>query len=215
MQKIKLSRHQQFIEFEKITLKPLPPYPFEYRHHKQATVHIDYHVEIDKHYYSVPYTYMYKKVDVYLSENTVEVFYQGERIALHQRCHLRRYRFSTLDEHMPPHHKAYREELNDSEVEKLLAWAKPLGDVVFDCVRKFFQTRAFPQQGIRAVLGLKRLHKQYGHHSFVSACQKSLIHNRFRCQFIEEALKHDLIFSSPKKLLTSSISHCRGKTYFQ
>ncbi len=148
MQKIKLSRYQQFVEFEQAALKPLPHYSFEYRHYKQATVHLDYHVEIDKHYYSVPYSYIHKKIDVYLTEKLIELFYQGERIALHSRHYSKRYQFTTLDEHMPPHHKAFKEELNDAEIEKLIAWARPLGEVVLDCVKKFFMVRTFPQQGI-------------------------------------------------------------------
>lgn len=214
MQKIKVSRYQQFVEFEQSVLKLLPQYSFEYKEHKLATVHLDYHVEFDKHYYSVPYSYIHKKVDIYLAERTIEIFYQGNRIALHQRCYLKRYKFTTLDEHMPANHKAFREELNDSEINKLLAWAKPLGDVVFECVKKFFLVRAFPQQAIRAVLGLKRLHRQYGHQPFVLACQKSLVQNRYRCQFIEEALKHDL--THPLQNVTPpSQNYCRGKSYYQ
>jgi transposase len=214
MQKIKLSRYQQFIEFEKAALKALPAYQFEYKSHKLAKVHLDYHVEIDKHYYSVPYRYIHKKVDVYLTENIIEIFYQGERIALHQRSYLRRYKFTTFEDHMPPNHRAFREELNDAEVEKLLAWAKSLGDVVFECVKKFFLVRTFPQQAIRAVLGLKRLHRQYGHNPFVLACQQALTQNRYRCPFIEEILKHDLTRSSPNNSL-SSHPYCRGKSYYQ
>ncbi len=214
MQKMKMSRYQQFIEFEKECLKPLPTYAFQYKEHKLASVHLDYHIEVDKRYYSVPYQYIQKKVDVYLTDKIIEVFYQGQRIALHQRTYLKKYKFTTLEEHMPPNHKAFREELNDSEIEKLLAWAKSLGDVVFECVKKFFLVRTFPQQAIRAVFGLKRLHRQYGHQSFVLACQKSLAQNRYRYQFIEEVLKHNLTHSSANTYLSSQ-HYCRGKTYYQ
>lgn len=214
MQKIQRSRYQQFVELEQAALKPLPAYPFEYKAHKLATVHLDYHVEIDKHYYSVPYHYIHKKVDVYLSENTIEIFYQGERIALHQHSSQKRYKFTTLEEHMPPNHKAFRNELNDAEVDKLLAWASSLDTIVLECVKKFFLMRVFPQQAIRAVLGLKRLHRQYGHKLFVSACQQALTQQRYRCQFIEEILKHDLIHSAPNNQAAPH-PYCRGKSYYQ
>lgn len=215
MQKLKLSRYQQFLEFEKTALKPLPHYPFEYRQHKHARVHLDYHVEVDKHYYSVPCKYIQKQVDIYLTEKVIEIFYQSERIALHQRSHANSYKFTTLTEHMPPNHKAFRDELNDAEIEKLMTWARSFGEVVLECVKKFFITRPFPQQAIRAVLGLKRMHRKYGHHRFVLACQKALAHNRYRCQFIEENLKHDLTHSISQRKYSPSQDYCRGKSYYQ
>ena len=88
-------------------LAPLPATPFELAEWKQATVQFNYHIAVDKMYYSVPYQYIKDKVDVRITDTTIEIFYHHSRIASHRRLHGRSGRYSTVTDHMPPNHKKY------------------------------------------------------------------------------------------------------------
>ena len=214
MQKTKISRQQQFEETEKNVLKPLPAYRFELQEWKKATVHVDYHVDIKRHFYSVPYRFIGKRVDVCLTKNTVEVFYLSERIALHPRDDSPA-RFSTLEEHMPSSHQLYLQEQKDGSVEFFMNWAKQRGEIVYQYIEKFFASRTFPQQAIRACFGLKRLSEQFGNARFEKACEKALAMHRYRYQTIEEILKHDLDKPTENSSRTYRVEDFRGKKYYQ
>ena len=94
-------------EEEKAFLLPLPPRPFELSEWKIATVSLNYHISVDKMNYSVSHEYIRQKVDVRITKNTVEVFYGGNRICSHKRLYGRFGQYSTLEDHMPPHHQQY------------------------------------------------------------------------------------------------------------
>jgi transposase len=106
MQRINLSRQQQFEQFEKSALRPLPLHRFELQEWKKAKVHIDYHICILKHFYSVPHRFVGQRVEVCITKSRIEVFHQSQRIALHPRDDTP-HRFTTLTEHMPPKHQHY------------------------------------------------------------------------------------------------------------
>jgi Mu transposase-like protein len=219
MQRINLSRQQQFEQFEKSALRPLPLHRFELQEWKKAKVHIDYHICILKHFYSVPHRFVGQRVEVCITKSRIEVFHQSQRIALHPRDDTP-HRFTTLTEHMPPKHQHYQQELNDMSIASLLAWAKSVGPHTLACVDKFFQVRAFPQQAIRAILGLKRLANRFGNERFENACQQTLELHRYRLQTVEAILKHDLDKKAlPKKSTTSKILKCpehfRGSHYYK
>lgn len=215
MQRIELSRLQQFEQTEKSTLKPLPTTRFEMQEWKHAKVHIDYHICVNKHFYSVPFTLIGKRVDVSVTKNQVAVFHQTQRVAIHQRDDTPN-RFTTLEEHMPKQHRAYLQEERDASAERLMHWAKEIGPYTHACVEQFFKARAFPQQAIRAVLGLRRLAQHYGQSIFEKACQKTLSLHRFRYKTVEDILKHRL-YEEPKattKMITHP-AHFRGATYYK
>lgn len=215
MQRINLSRQEQFETIEKATLKPLPAQRFELQEWKKAKVHMDYHIYVNKHFYSVPHKLIGAYVDVALTQQRIEVFHNGQRVAVHPRDDSPN-RFSTLESHMPQKHRAYLDEERDASVERLMNWAKTMGANVYDCVEQFFKTRYFPQQAIRAVLGLKRLSQHYGQEAFDKACQKTLKLHQYRYKTVETILKHRL-YEEPKittQIITQS-AHVRGATYFQ
>lgn len=218
MQHIPLSRQQQFESLEKPVLKPLPIHRFEIQTWKKAKVHKDYHISIHKHFYSVPYGLIGKTVEVCVTQYRVEVLYLCKRIAIHQRDDTP-YRFTTLEKHMPPQHRYYLEQEKDVNIKELLVWAKQMGEASLKCVDKFFQVRPFPQQGIRAVLGLKRLAQRFGQERFERACQKALNLNRYRLRTIEEILKHELGESQQLNVKTTkspqALEHFRGARYYQ
>lgn len=103
-QKLASSRRRLFDEIERPALKGLPREHFEFAEWCKAKVHIDYHIQVEKHFYSIPYQLVGKEVEVRLTRNTIEIFSQGERVASHYRNPITG-RFTTLKEHMPMHHR--------------------------------------------------------------------------------------------------------------
>lgn len=100
-QKKEGSRTSLFFEEERPFLMPLPATRFELADWKKATVQFNYHISIEKMLYSVPYEYIKKKVDVRVTEHTIEIFYNHNRIASHRRLTGRPGQYSTITEHMP------------------------------------------------------------------------------------------------------------------
>lgn len=141
---------------EKPELRPLPDQRYEMAEWRKARVHIDYHVQVDYHYYSVPFKLIRKEVEVRLTAMTVEIFFRGERVASHRRSH-KRYAYTTLPEHMPPGHKAYAER----DPQKLLQRGRLVGPAVEEFMRQILQSRPHPEQGYRACLGILRLSATY------------------------------------------------------
>ena len=108
-QKKEGSRQKLFLEDEKPLLMPLPATRFELAEHRTATVQFNYHIAVDKMYYSVPYQYIKDKVDVRVTDTTIEIFKDFRRIASHKRLYGRPGQYSTVLEHMPPDHQKYLE----------------------------------------------------------------------------------------------------------
>lgn len=103
-----LSRWELFERTERDALAPLPQAPFVFARWKDAKVSTDYHIEVERHYYSVPYTLVQRQVRVKTTERQVEIFFESQRVAAHQRSKVP-YRHTTLPEHMPPQHWAYKQ----------------------------------------------------------------------------------------------------------
>ena len=103
------SRLSLFLGEEMPLLAPLPATPFELAEWKQATVQFNYHIAVDRMFYSVPYQYIKNKVDVRITDTTVEIFYNHNRIASHRRLYGRSGQYSTVTEHMPQEHQKYLE----------------------------------------------------------------------------------------------------------
>jgi transposase len=108
MEHLERSRCELFEELDKPALSPLPDQPYEFAEWKKATVNIDYHVEFEKHYYSVPYTLLHKEVWIRATQSTIEIFRNRKRIASHRRAKSPG-RHTTVSEHMPPAHQKYLE----------------------------------------------------------------------------------------------------------
>lgn len=163
------SRRQLFEELDRPALRPLPAVPFEMAEWVWARVNIDYHVGYAKHYYSVPYRYLHKRVEIRATAQTVEVFYKRERIASHVRDD-RPYHFTTLPEHRPESHRAVLE----WNPERFISWAERTGPLVAEMVRRIIESRPHPEQGYRASLGLMRLGTRYGNARLEAACERAL-----------------------------------------
>lgn len=186
-QKMETSRRELFESVDKPALKPLPAERYQYADWGYAKIHIDYHFVFDHHYYCVPYQYIHHHVQIRATSKTVECFYQGKRIAVHVRSHVR-YGYTTLKEHMPPAHLAHAE----WSPERMKRWANKMGENTSRYIDRMIATRAFPQQAFRACLGLLRLGKQFGEKRLEKACEMALSVGATRYQQVESILKKRL-----------------------
>jgi len=169
MEHLGKSRRELYEELDRPALRPLPPEPFEMAEWSRARVNIDYHVVFAKHYYSVPYRYLHKKVEIRATVRTVEVFCRGERIASHVRDDAP-YHYTTLAEHRPESHRAYLE----WTPERFVRWAESAGPFTAEMVRRILESRPHPEQGYRASLGIMRLGSHYGNARLEAACERAL-----------------------------------------
>jgi hypothetical protein len=202
---------------EKAALRPLPTSRYEPCEWKNVKVHMDYHICINKHFYSVPHRLIGKKLEACISKTRIDLMYESTRIATHVRDD-KPNQFTTIEEHMPAEHIHYRQEQNDASIEKLTAWSKHMGPASEECVKKFFQTRPIPQQAIRAVLGLKRLAEIYGRDSFELACEKTIALHQYRYRVVLDILKHGLFAKKESVNDTQIINnheHFRGGSYYK
>lgn len=163
-----LSRRALFEEVDQPALKPLPQQPFVFARWKSAKVSFDYHIEVERHYYSVPYWLVQRDVRVKVSETLVEVFHDGARIACHERSRLS-YRHTTLPEHMPPEHWAYKRQSK----QRFVAWAETIGAETTQQVMAIFERKDHEEQAFRSVRGLQRLVQQYGAAKVEAACHRA------------------------------------------
>jgi len=168
-QKLEGSRKSLFEEHEKPRLRPLPAERYEYAQWKKAKVNIDYHVDLDHHYYSVPYRLIHETVEARLTAGTVEIFHKGLRVASHRRSQVRGHA-TTLKEHMPPAHARMLE----WTPERLASWAEKTGPATRELVEAIMASKEHPQQGFRACLGILRLARKYGAERVEAASRRAL-----------------------------------------
>lgn len=165
------SRATMFAD-ERVQLLPLPKTPFEQSSWKIATVAFNYHIEVDERYYSVPFEYIKRKVDVRITRNTVEVFFDGSRICSHIRKHGKRGQYETQEAHMPPNHKKYIE----WNGERFKRWAAKIGENTVAVIETILTTHKVEQQGYRACMALLKLSEQYSPERLEAACAKALFY---------------------------------------
>ena len=213
-QKLEGSRASLFEELDRPALRPLPPTRYAFAQWKQPTVHIDYHAEVDKHRYSVPYQLVHKKVDVRSTQSTVEIFFKGKRVASHKRSP-HKGGFTTLEEHMPKAHREYAEWTPD----RLIRWARKTGGQTEKLIEKILASRPHPQQGFRSCLGILRLGKRYGPERLEAACKRALAINSLSYKSVESMLKHRLdqkpLPEEQPQLPAIEHTNLRGPEYYQ
>lgn len=168
-QKLEGSRRSLFEELDRPALRPLPPTRYEYAEWKQASVHIDYHIQVDGRFYSVPHQLARKPVEVRLTATTVEIFHRGQRVAAHRRAH-RKGSYSTEATHMPEHHRAHLE----WTPERFRHWGRGVGPETARLVDGIIERRPHPQQAYRTCLGLMRLERDYGRQRLEAASARAV-----------------------------------------
>jgi len=212
-QKLEGSRDSWFAAYEKSKLLPLPATPFELATWSQASVNIDYHVVVDKHYYSVPYQLIHQTLDVRLTAATVELFQHGKRVAAHARS-AQPGLFTTLHEHRPKAHQQHLEWTPG----RIVQWAQKTGPGCAELVRQILENKPHPEQGYRACLGIIRLGKAVGQERLEAACRRALHFGTCSYRSIDSILKHRLDQQpwEPELPLNSpDHANVRGRDYYQ
>lgn len=181
------SRLSLFEEIERAALRPLPLTTYEFALWPTARVNIDYHLEVDRHYYSVPYRYVGELCDVRLTASTLEVFLRGRRIASHLRSY-KRGGFTTEPSHMPESHRRHLEWTPS----RIVSWAKQTGPATGEFAEGILESRSHPEQGYRACLGIMRLGRRYGGDRLEAACKRALTVRAFSYRSVESILKNGL-----------------------
>ncbi len=180
------SRRELFARFDQPALRPLPAERFVYTEWRQARVNIDYHIDVERHLYSVPHRLIHQTVDVRLSATTVEVFQRGTRLWVHARQH--HPGFTTIPEHMPHAHRAHLE----WSPSRLIQWGATVGPQTAALVEQILASRPHPEQGYRSCLGLLRLAKQYGPERVEVASGRAVAAGARSYRHVEAMLKHGL-----------------------
>jgi transposase len=169
MKRLGVSRAEMFDGLDRPALKPLPAEPFLYAEWRLRRVSLDYHVDLEGHYYSVPFRLIKEQVEARLTARTIEIFHKGERVAVHRRGGLRG-RHTTVPEHMPSSHRRYA----DWTFERLQREAAAVGPSTGRLVALILESKPHPEQGFRACLGILRLARQYGRDRLEAACDRGL-----------------------------------------
>jgi transposase len=210
MQKQKQSRKELFEELDKPNSLELPQQRFVFRQSYSPTINLDYHIEIEKRYYSVPWNLYGKKIQAYLSDGTVSVFLGSERIALHSE-QKKPYTYSTQPEHMPPHHRSCL----DWSIALVLRKAKEVGPATEALIKKVIAQKTHPQQGFRPAQGILRLATTYGNSRLEAAAGIAAAFNFTRVHQIALMLKNGKDLPAEEATGTvANTNNIRGQQYY-
>jgi transposase len=212
MRHVGKSRRQLFEEIERAALAPLPATPFEYAEWKSAKVHPDYHVEVDKTFYSVPHRLIGRRVDVRLTHRTVEIFYDHQRVASHVR-RSQRSGHVTVNEHMPKAHQRYANMTPAS----LITMAARIGANAAILVERMMRERPHPEQGFRSAMGIIALARRYERERLEAACERALTINAISYSSVSAILKSGLERARTTEPVKATPVHAniRGGAYYQ
>jgi transposase len=169
-QKKDTSRLEAFENEEKFALTPLPARPFELSMWKSVTVPYDYHIEVDKMFYSVPYEYIKHQVEIRETRIVIEVFFKNLRIASHKRLYGTVGQMSTLEQHMPENHQKY---VNHTP-QAVFEWARKNGPFTELVLKSIFKRYSTEQQALKVSLGFMKLADTHSPALLEEACMRAL-----------------------------------------
>ena len=188
MQQYKQSRQQRFLDLDKPYARELPPARFTLTQVKtDVRVAPNYHIEFDKHFYSVPYEFARKQVDVYQSGSVIEIYHDGQHVCRHQK-QPPNYRYTTSDAHMPPEHKFVR----GWSAPWFIAQAHKIGESTAFLVSQILDSKRHPEQGFRTALGILNLKKQYPGERIEKAAERALHFGNLSFQGMKNILAQEL-----------------------
>jgi len=215
MQQIKISRRELFEQVESSELLPLPAKKYEFKTFKKQKVQFNYHIYLsdDKHYYSVPYRFRGRDVELIYSQRVVEIYYNNCRIALHLRTNGPD-RYTTLSEHMPPNHKW----IVKWTPRRFKNWAKDIGPNTHIVIKQILDSCNHPVQGFKSCLGILNMPKKYGDARVEKACKRAIEFKYYSCKGIKKILDNKLediqdeldLFSNPFPVH----ENVRGSSYY-
>jgi transposase len=181
------SRRSLFEQLDRPALKPLRADPYALAYWKPVRANIDYHVEVERHYYSVPYQLVGEQLEARYTANTVEIFHRGTRVASHARSYVA-HKATTLAEHRPRSHQAHLEWTPS----RLINWAAGVGPATASVVGGILEQKPHPEMGYRACLGILGLAKTYTAARLEAACQRALLLRIYSYQSLKSMLKRSL-----------------------
>jgi transposase len=208
------SRRQQFEDIERKTLLPLPLLHYEFKKQSYATVMRHGHVCLssDKHYYSVPYAFIGKKVKLMYSRYKVEIFHDYERIALHKRLQSP-YKYTTDNEHIPANHRFVVE----LESDRLLRQAEEIHKEVRLYISKILAKNQHQEQAYKSCLGVLSFVKKVGEERLIKACQRALEYGVYNYRTIKKILESGLEAQNEtiEQIEMPEHDNIRGEDYYQ
>ena len=207
-------RRTAFEALDRPALKPLPATPYEYAQWKKARVNIDYHIEVEGHYYSVPHTLVKHALDVRITTMVIECLHEGKRVASHARS-TRRGAHTTVTDHMP---KAHQKHL-DWSPGRFLNWALSIGPSTRDIVHWQLTHKPHPEMGYRACLGLLNLARRYGKPRLEAACLRAITigspTRKSVVSILEQHLDQQPLPTPIPAATLPTHANVRGPTYYQ
>lgn len=217
MRAYRASRRELFERLDRPALRPLPSERFVYGEWKLAKPNLDYHVEVDGHYYSAPFTLRHERLDVRFTATTVEIYFHQSRVASHLRSY-RRGGFTTITEHMPKSHQQHR----DWTPSRLIHWGSTVGAKTAALVEAILTERRHPEQGYRSCLGILRLERVYGRERLEAACARAVAVRARSYRHVASILKNGLdrfplpdADRVPNQAELTLHENIRGGTYYQ
>lgn len=206
------SRRSQYETLDRPALLALPAERYELAEWRKVRPNLDYHVEIDGHYYSVPYQLCGMELEARITARVVECFHKGRRVASHVRSS-ERGRHTTAKEHMPKAHQAYLE----WTPERIAQWTGAAGPATRELVERIIASRPHPQQGFRSALGIMRLGKIYGPERLEAAAARALRFGALSYRSLASILKCGLDHAADTAADARLIAHpnIRGAAYFE
>jgi len=207
------SRRQMFDAIEREALAPLPATPFEYAEWKTAKVHPDYHVDVERTFYSVPHGLIGRNLQVRLTHRTVEIFHNHKRVA----AHVRRSPHgghATIPAHMPKAHRRYA----DRTPRNLIDQASRIGPNAALLVERMMRDRPHPEQGYRSAMGVISLSRRYEPDRVEAACERALTINTTSYSSLAAILRSGLDLAGPEReplLPLPPHANIRGPDYYR
>ena len=212
-QKLPGSRASTFLELDAPALMPLPLQRYEIAQFKTVKAHIDYHVEVERHRYSVPHALVGQVLEARITTHVVEILHRGQRVASHAR-NRKQGGFTTVSSHMPAAHRAHMEWTPD----RLIQWGASISPATTVAVTHLLEKHRHPEHGYRACLGLLSLAKRYGKPRLEVACSVALQIGTCQYRHVRDILanKRDTnTQATTGDWISPHHAHVRGPSYYQ
>jgi transposase len=208
------SRASLYAALDRPALQPLPAERYVLAEWKTVRVNIDYHVELDRHYYSVPYPLVGEELEARSTAHTVEIFHRGKRVASHVRS-FAAYHHTTVHEHRPKSHQAHLEWTPS----RLIHWGESVGEATAQLIRTILERKPHPEMGYRACLGILRLAKTYSEPRLEAACRRALAAQACSYPSLKSILQRGLdrqpSFTSETERSSPQHENLRGGHYYE
>jgi transposase len=207
------TRASLYATLDRPALQALPVERYVMAEWKTVRVNIDYHVEVDRHYYSVPHQLAREQLETRSTSTTVEIFYRGNRVASHLRS-FAAYRHTTQHEHMPKSHQAHLEWTPS----RLIHWGQGVGEATGQLIRNILESKPHPEIGYRACLGIQSLGKQFSPIRLEAACRRALEAQAYSYQsvksILQRGLDRQLNLASEAERSSPEHENLRGSDYY-